>query len=478
MLTPLHVTPGSLHLSTGVPGNTAANQPFFWLADTAWQLLHSTLPSEASYYLRTRARQGFSAIQTVVLSEFDGIRTASAWGEKPFIDEDPTRPNERYFARLDALIAEAASLDLHVGLVAAWGDKLTAPWGAGPRVFTLDNLLLAESWGRFLGRRYRDTPNVSWLLGGDRPPKMTGLTNDFLQRIAQESGFGPDHDWMPIWRAMAAGLRDGLGRAPLIIFHPQGGPESSSLHLHHEPWLSVHGMQSGHGGGHDQPVWDWIARDTALHDPKPTMDLEPNYEDHPVNPWPTWNPALGYFRDHDVRRQCWRSVFAGACGVTYGHHAVWQFTGARNLPVNFPDRDWIDALDRPGARQLGHLRRFIESRPMADRIGDQTLIVGDAGAAERHIRATGDRRRTWAAWYVPQQDQRFTIDLTGFAGKTLHAWWYDPRSGIGGELGTWSGGGTRELVTPSHGPDWVLTVADAAAGYGLPGLDRWVPQRR
>jgi len=43
-------------------------------------------------------------------------------------------------------------------------------------------------------------------------------------------------------------------------------------------------MQSGHGSGHDVPVWEMIAGDYALAPVKPTLDLEPNYEDHPYNP--------------------------------------------------------------------------------------------------------------------------------------------------------------------------------------------------
>ena len=54
--------------------------------------------------------------------------------------------------------------------------------------------------------------------------------------------------------------------------------------------------QSGHGGGHDVPVWNLIARDWRLP-AKPALDAEPNYEDHPVNPWPVWDPATGYYRD-------------------------------------------------------------------------------------------------------------------------------------------------------------------------------------
>src|SRR5271165_5538247 len=52
---------------------TADGQPFFWLGDTAWELIHHTTREEASYYIHTRRQQGFTVIQTVVLSEFNGI---------------------------------------------------------------------------------------------------------------------------------------------------------------------------------------------------------------------------------------------------------------------------------------------------------------------------------------------------------------------------------------------------------------------
>jgi Protein of unknown function (DUF4038) len=112
----------------------------------------------------------------------------------------------------------AAADGLYVALVPTWGDKLTAPWGDGPRLFRLDNLKDAHSFTRYLAQRLKGRTNVMWILGGDRPP--------------------------------------------------QGGADSS-LYLKDEPWLSVNGMQSGHGSGHDVPVWEWIARDYAMKPPKP-----------------------------------------------------------------------------------------------------------------------------------------------------------------------------------------------------------------
>ena len=42
---------------------TESGQPFFWLADTAWELFHRLNRAEAEHYLETRRRQGFNVIQ-------------------------------------------------------------------------------------------------------------------------------------------------------------------------------------------------------------------------------------------------------------------------------------------------------------------------------------------------------------------------------------------------------------------------------
>ena len=451
---------------------TDDRRPFFWLADTAWEPIHHTTREECSYYLHTRSWQGFTVIQTAVLSEFDGVTQPSALGEKPFIDNDPKRPNEKYFDRVKEIVDEAAIQGLYVALVPTWGDKLTAPWGAGPRLFRLDNLADAHQFARYLAQRLKDCTNVMWILGGDRPPRLSGLHNASLERAAKAAGFEPDQDWRPIWREVASGLAEGLGQRPLILYHPQGGPDSSSVFLHNESWLSVNGMQSGHGSGHDVPVWDWIARDYALKPRKPTLDLEPNYEDHPFNPWPRWDPATGYFRDLDVRKQVYRSVFAGGCGVTYGHHAVWGFVGKRNDVINFADRDWIDGLQRPAGRQMISLRALMESRPFFTRMPDQSLIAGEAGQGAVHLQATRDVNGSYAFVYFPLNDLAVKLNLTRLRAPHLRAWWYDPRTGVGTLIGLVDAMPQAEFRSPPYGPDWVLVLDDPAAGYAPPGLKR------
>ncbi len=451
---------------------TENGEPFFWLGDTAWQLVHATTREECSYYLHARARQGFTVIQTVVLSEFDGLERPSALGLRPFLNGDPAKPVDAYFDRVVEIVKEAESLGLYVALVPAWGDKLTAPWGKGPRVFRNDNLPVARQYARYLGSKLRGHSNVIWMLGGDRPARIAGMRNEYLRKMAVDAGFTADQDWTPIWREFAAGLAEGMGGSPLITYHPQGGPESSSVMLEGEPWLSINGMQSGHGGGHDVPVWEWVARDYDLKPAKPTLDLEPNYEDHPFNPWPRWDPATGYFRDHDVRKQTYRSVFAGAAGVTYGHHAVWQFAGLRNGVENFADRDWMNALDRPAGRQMQFLKNLMLSRPYFSRIPDQSLIAGDPGAGGFHLQATRDREGSFVFVYFPLNDLTAALNLTALKPKRWIAWWFDPRSGIATRIGEIEGGKTVSFRSPSYGPDWVLVLDDANSNVPLPGLPR------
>ena len=54
-------------------------QPFFYLADTAWELFHRLDREEAVRYLDNRARLGFTAVQAVAIAELDGVRRPNAY---------------------------------------------------------------------------------------------------------------------------------------------------------------------------------------------------------------------------------------------------------------------------------------------------------------------------------------------------------------------------------------------------------------
>lgn len=66
-------------------------KPFFYLGDTAWELLHRLTLAESEHYLADRAAKGFTVIQCVVLAELDGLHTPNRDGNLPLFDDDPTR---------------------------------------------------------------------------------------------------------------------------------------------------------------------------------------------------------------------------------------------------------------------------------------------------------------------------------------------------------------------------------------------------
>lgn len=427
---------------------TKTGAPFFWLGDTAWELFHRTNREEALRYLDNRQRNGFTVIQAVALAECDGLNTPNCYGHRPLEENDSTRPVDAYFQYIDDLIELAAQRQLYIGLLPTFGDKVAQVWGIGPQIFTPEN---AYAFGEYLGRRYRDATNVIWVNGGDRPPIKDGI------------------DYSPVWRSMAEGIKAGVGEHTLMTYHPSG-QSSSSEAFHHDNWLDFNMWQSGHMTP-DWPIWDSITADYERRPMKPVLDGEPNYEDHPINPFTRkWLPEYGYFRDYDVRKQAYRSVFAGACGITYGHHSVWQMYTAEREPINFPDCDWYTAIERPGAAQMIHLRRLVESRPYFSRIPDQTMLVSDEGEGAAHIRTTRDAEGHYALIYLPLAAQIVTIDLQTLAGQEINAWWYDPRTGASTHIDTLTGQPTVRFTSPTEGPDWVLVLDDAAAGFGVPGV--------
>ena len=412
--------------------------PFFYLGDTAWELLHRCTLEESERYLADRAAKGFTVIQTVALAELDGLHTPNCNGDLPLIDDDPSRPNEAYFAHVDAVLDLAASLGLHLGLLPTWGDKWNTKWGTGPEVFTPDN---AAAFGRFLGRRYRGEP-IIWIVGGDRP-----IENETHRLIV---------------RSLAEGLRAGDEGEHLITMHTWG-PHSTSEYVHEEAWLDFHTCQSGHA--RNSANWRFIAADYALTPVRPCMDAEPGYEDMADK---IVNLDGGYLDDWDARKSAYWALFAGAHGHTYGCNPVWQMWAAGRKPVIWPRRPWHEAMHLPGSAQVRHAKALLLSRPFLTRIPDQSMIVSNEGEGTSHVQATRDGAGRYAFVYLPC-GEAVELDLSALAGDEVAAWWYDPRTGSARSLGVLSRQERMTFTPPPGGPDWVLVLDDNAQGYARPG---------
>lgn len=107
----------------------------------------------------------------------------SSNGEPKLIDGNIDKPAPDYFTHVDKVISLAAAKGLYIALLPTWGDKVDKQWGKGPEIFTPEN---AYKYGKWLGERYMNAPNLIWVIGGDR------------------SGDGKN---FAIWNALATGIK-------------------------------------------------------------------------------------------------------------------------------------------------------------------------------------------------------------------------------------------------------------------------------
>lgn len=421
---------------------TSEGRPFFYLADTAWELFHRLDREALGRYLVDRSERGFNVIQAVILAEADGLRVPNAEGDLPLQDLDPERPNEAYFELIDEAVAKAASLGLYFALLPTWGDKWNRREGKGPEIFTSEN---AHVYGHWLGRRYRSWP-VIWVLGGDRPPET------------------PTH--YAIIRAMAEGLQEGgEGRHPMT-FHPQGEAGSSD-YFSDEAWLDFHSRQNCHRLDFEQ--YEKTRHDFDREPPKPVIDLEPIYEEIPLG-LKACNPV--YSTATEVRKAFYWDVFNGACGHAYGHHSIWQFHTSANEGWLLPLADWQAALSAPGAAQVVLGRRLMESRPPEGRIpcldGVFPENPAESVTASPILALAGIGH---ALIYLPETRPFTIVPHIYFSVPEVNAWWFDPKTGETYAAGTFSTRSHLRLMPPAieGGEDWVLMLDDPAREFRRPG---------
>ena len=429
-------------------------QPFFYLADTAWELFHRLNRDEAERYLQDRAEKGFTAIQAVAVAELDGISTPNAYGHLPFVNEDPNQPAVKdgeqndYWDHVDYIVRTANEKGLYIAMLPTWGRY----WHDGDHTpFTPEK---ARAYGKWLASRYREA-KIIWVLGGDRNPE-----GDYHREIM---------------RQMAHGLMEGDGHTHLITYHPTGWCGSAQFY-HQEDWLDFNMRQNGHEvrvESYKKTREDW----DRCNPVKPVLDGEPLYEDHPV----AFDAGRqGHSVSADCRRALYWDLFNGACGHTYGHHSVWQMWNPEKspYPINNPLLPWYEAIQQPGSAQMQWGKKLVLSRPYLSRIPATEKVLIEShipsawpGEGIYRFAATMDEEGTYMMIYAPV-GRKFHVNTSLLAGNKLTGWWYNPRNGKAQKIGAVEKAEDVTFISPTPGEelDWVLVIDDASKKYKRPGL--------
>jgi hypothetical protein len=418
----LSVAPGGRHFVD------ADGAPFFWLGDTAWTLFTSYTREEVIDYLEARRRAGFNVILIYACVWGAPGGRPNVYGEPPFLSNDPTRPNERFFQHVDFVVEAARQRGLIVGFLPFNGNTFV----------TFSNLFdegRAREFGRYLGRRYSLHPNIVWVSGGDTA-------------VFDKAG---------VYRAWIAGVRETDAQRKLVGYHPgtyfNDGMGGSTAFAAFNPYganeaeLDFHMAQSW--AWYDQIPW--LVGGMYYSEPvKPAVFAEGAYEGGVE--YPNGVPdALS------IRRQAWWAFLNGAA-YTYGHNHIWRV-----------EPDWRGILDSPGTQAMLAHRRILERREWWRYEPEHWMITSGKGAgypvsaAARH--PNGDRALVYLS--VPGE---FTLALNRLASPRLRAVWIDPATGVETPAGEFENSGEVAFQTPAGWVDALIALEPPPLPFAPEGV--------
>ncbi len=425
--------------------------PFFWQGDTSWLLFQTLTREEAKLYFENRKNKGFNVIQCIFHQSF---AHKNAYGDYAFANGDITQPIHTqgnrpedpieydYWDHVNYIIDLAEQYGIYLAIAPTWSQFVLRD-----KTLTKDK---AAIFAASLSNYFKDKPNIIWLNGGSAKPNVNTEIWDVLGHYLRQ--YDPNH---------------------LITMHTFGRMQSSEQ-FHQEKWLDINMFTSGHRNysQDDSPKrygednWRYVLEDWEKNPTKPTIDGEPSYENlhHGLH-----DHSLPVWRDNDVRRYAYWSVFAGACGHVYGENSVRQvYIEGRNKAESGAKISFFDALEAPGASQIQYLKRLVLSRPYFERKNAQNCIINQGERYDRIIVSKG-------ADYLMAYDytgRNIKLKLGEIRGTRLKVWWYDPTTGEAIFERIIKNRGVHEFKTPKSKvhTDWVLVLDNEDMKFDAPGI--------
>jgi hypothetical protein len=368
------------------------NRPFLLHADTAWMIFYKLDRVEVEQYLENRRQLGFNTILAQFLAY--GRFQANKAGEYPLLNEnDLTTPNEKFFAHADWVIRKAAEKGMQVVIAPAWLDCCNGGWRDKMKANGVEK---NRAFGLYIGKRYKDVPNLMWLMLGDRDPG----------------------EYLPFVDAMAEGIKAGGGKQ-LMSGHA-GSPRSARDVLEGESWLDfnttyTYWPNSTTTGRPQFHVYANSRKDYQRTPAMPFILIESCYENE------------RQCTSQMIRRQAWWSVLSGSTGQALGNAPIYGF-----------NKGWQEAMNWRSSQDMSQLWKLLSKRAWWKLVPDikQELIVDgygtfsgttDKDTGYDYVTAMHASDGSFALAYLPE-GRAISVDMTKLSGK-VHARWVDPVSG-------------------------------------------------
>lgn len=394
--------------------------PFFINGDSPWYLGARLNAADVDTYLAERAAEGYNSIilnlVPRVVEWWSGIgQTTNIYGQNPFSSvaggyTNFAAPNEAYFTNVDHIISSAASNGLCVFAYPLYAGYNGTEWyaqmvGNGPTA--------VSNYGAFIGNRYKNSPNIVWLGGGDYEMPDKNYANQLAGGI---QGAGDTH----LWSA-------------------QSQRPHTALEYYDGAWDNVNSTYPYF------TTYTYSLAAYAVSPVVPSFMREAYYEHRDVNGTNT-TPLI-------CRSEAWWAVLSGDAGHFYGDEYQWPFTNG-----------WASEMTASAAPQLAKVGTLMSTLQWQKIVPDSSHLFVTAGYnsgmnfAAAALAADG----TLGMAYTPI-NQALTVDMTKFA-STINAQWYDPTTGgftsIGGS--PFANSGSHVFSTPGNNAagdaDWVLVL--------------------
>jgi hypothetical protein len=407
-----------------------SNAPCLIIGDSPQALIVNLTTYDAAMFFADRHAHGFNSMWINLLcSTYTGGRADASTldGILPFTGTIPntnsydlTKPNEAYFARVDGMLKKAEAQGLQVLLdPAETGSFLTVMLDNGSNK--------CRAYGRSLGRRYRNFPNIIWLNGNDFQTWKTAKDDAVV-------------------RAVALGIQD-EDKNHLQTSELDYIVSSSLDDTNWDSIITVNGTYTYF------PTYARLLQDYNRPNFRPNIMIEANYEFESLQGPVTTAPVL--------RKEEYWTMTSGAAGQLYGNHYTWPFTNG-----------WQNHLDTPGAIQIGYLKAFFEARAWYNLVPDtnHAVVISNCGtfasighvADNDYLTAARTSDGSLMVIYTPIIRQ-FVVDMSQLSGPAVSRW-FDPSSGnfrnIAGS--PFPNAGTKSFTPPSNNSDgdggWVLVL--------------------
>jgi hypothetical protein len=404
---------------------SADGKPFPVIGDSSWSLIAQLGEEAVVRYLDDRRARGFNSILVNLIEhKFASKAPAKIDGVAPFLKaSDFAQPNPTYFDYAHHVVEVAKQRGFAVWLCAAY-----LGWNGGDEGFFKEikagGRAALGSYGRFVGERFKDLPNIVWVIGGDYAVPET-------------------ERW--VGNELALGLREG-GATQLMTSH--GGQTSGIDTFGEQPWLTVETVYH-----YQTDLWRPLLAAYGRRPTRPYVLIETVYEgEHDSKP-------------QQIRRQAWWAMLCGAGGQFFGNNPMWHFDG----PTLFPHTEtWEQALDSTGAADIGRLARFLGTHRWDQLIPDAEgkLVTDGAGDGPTRIIAATASDGSVAVFYIPAEGtepRKLTLDLAGFPCP-MKVGWFNPAkdASVSTDGPSLQNRAQQHLQTPGDNGagvnDWVLVL--------------------